>query len=841
MKTRLFSIFLMLSMFSILYPLSSFAQNYPQWHLPEGASIRLGKGPINEITYSPDSTVLAVASSIGVWLYDAHTGKELHLLPGGTSEVLSISFSPDGKTLAIPNDREIYLWDVKTGVHKHTLIGHRGRVSKALFSPDGKTLASADWAEIHLWAVETGRHKHTLTEHTQLVQSMAFSPDGKTLITTSFDNTIRLWDAVTGEHKHTLTEHTQQIANVSFSPDGKTFISVSFDSTIQLWDAHTLDHKQTLTFTHLSGRVSFVIMNISSFSPDGKTLAILNGKEVQLWDVQTGNLKLTFAADRNFDCVAFSPDGTTLAAGSSGKIRLWEARTGTLKRTLEWRTEFGFRSGIFTPSDVDSISFSPDGNTLAAASSTEIRVWNVETGVEKHTITGHTESVFRTSFSPDGNTLVVPYSGTPDRAWDVKTGTEKPVHTAPRRGMLSPDGNILASLNRNEIHLRDAATEELVHTLTGYTEPVRSMAFSPDGNTLASGSDDQTIRLWDIETGQLKREFTAHTAGVNSVAFSPDGKILASGGGWTDKIIRLWDAETGNPIRELTGHTGDYITVAFHPDRKILASGSRDKTIRLWNTETGETIRELTGHTAAVNDVAFSPERSTLASGSRDGTVLLWELTPSLLEPEKPEKIAEDVNGDGSVNIQDLVLVAANLGQGGQNTADVNGDGVVNIQDLVQVAGALGNAAASPSLNPQALSTLTTADVKQWLTQARQLNLTDTTSQKGILFLEQLLAALTPKETALLANYPNPFNPETWIPYHLAKDTDVTLTIYAIDGQVVRTLALGHQPAGMYQSRSRAAYWDGRNAFGEPVASGVYFYTLTAGNFTATRKMLIRK
>ena len=108
-------------------------------------------------------------------------------------------------------------------------------------------------------------------------------------------------------------------------------------------------------------------------------------------------------------------------------------------------------------------------------------------------------------------------------------------------------------------------------------------------------------------------------------------------------------------------------------------------------------------------------------------------------------------------------------------------------------------------------------------------------------FRQQLLTLLLPKETALLANYPNPFNPETWIPYQLATPADVTLTIYAVDGTLVRTLSLGHQAAGRYQSRSRAAYWEGRNAVGEPVASGVYFYTLTAGEYSATRKMLILK
>ena len=201
-----------------------------------------------------------------------------------------------------------------------------------------------------------------------------------------------------------------------------------------------------------------------------------------------------------------------------------------------------------------------------------------------------------------------------------------------------------------------------------------------------------------------------------------------------------------------------------------------------------------------------------------------------------------DVSGDGVVNIADLVLVAGQLGKRGQNNADVNGDGVVNIADLVLVAGALGDAAAAPAVwNQKQIEILSTMDVQAWLTDARQLNLTDATSQRGISFLETLLAALTPKETRLLTNYPNPFNPETWIPYQLAKSADVKIFIYAADGKLIKMLDFGHQPIGMYQHRSRAAHWDGKNKLGESVASGVYFYTLTAGDFTATRKMLIRK
>ncbi|MDE0482857.1 MAG: T9SS type A sorting domain-containing protein [Candidatus Poribacteria bacterium] len=131
--------------------------------------------------------------------------------------------------------------------------------------------------------------------------------------------------------------------------------------------------------------------------------------------------------------------------------------------------------------------------------------------------------------------------------------------------------------------------------------------------------------------------------------------------------------------------------------------------------------------------------------------------------------------------------------------------------------------------------------VEKWLKEAQQLNLSEPAFQRGILVLEQLLAAFTPKETALLPNYPNPFNPETWIPYQLATPADVHISIYTADGKLVRQLGLGHLPVGIYHHRSRAAHWDGKNALGEPVASGVYFYTFSAGQFTATRKMLIRK
>ena len=509
--------------------------------------------------------------------------------------------------------------------------------------------------------------------------------------------------------------------------------------------------------------------------------------------------------------VAFHPDpdhSDLLAVGrSDGTIELWDTSTPKLLHTLKGHTDIVFM-----------LAFSPNGNILASGSADgTVRLWNTidignQTRIEElqDPFTGHTDLVLSLTFSADGKTLA---SG-------------------------SRDGTLwlwnLSDLNKIEQHNIFPGTP---------LPPVLSLAFSPieSSPVLATARADTVIRVWNLRTGELMHAFRGHEDLVTSLAFNADGSLLASGS--ADNTVQLWDTSaiisTGKSLHEFTEHEDWVNSVAFH--ETTLASAGFDNTIFLWDIDTKKLLYTLTEHRGSVEAIAFSRDGETLASGGHDGKVLLWELTPPQIEA--------DVNDDGNLDIDDLKKVDSLLGMTGRNTADangdadVNGDDIVNIADLVLVSYAIfcTKVGAAPSAYMHAEALLTTEQVQQWLTQARLLEETSPIYQRGILMLEQLLAALTPKQTSLLANYPNPFNPETWIPYQLAADANVTVSIYAVDGKLVRTLELGHQAAGSYQTKSRAAYWDGRNNLGERVASAVYFYTLTAGNFTATRKMLIRK
>ena len=319
--------------------------------------------------------------------------------------------------------------------------------------------------------------------------------------------------------------------------------------------------------------------------------------------------------------VVFSPDGQTLASsGSDNIVRLWDVQTGVEKRRFIGHTR-----------DIRSVVFSPDGQTMASGSHDRtVRLWDVQIGVEKQRLAGHTSGVTMVVFSPDGQTLASSSFDHTVRLWDVQTGVEKQRlagHTSQVNGVIfSPDSQTLASRSR-DVRLWDVQTGIEKHALTGHSNSVQTMDFSPDGQTIASCSLDKIIRLWDVESGIEKRRFIGHEAWVSSVSFSPDGQTLASG---SLDGIRLWDVESGAK-RSISGHANAVLGVVFSPDGQTVAGGGVIGTVRLWDVQSGIEKQILKGHTGNVRDVVFSPDGRMIASTSDDGTLLLWELTQTVL------------------------------------------------------------------------------------------------------------------------------------------------------------------------------------------------------------------
>jgi len=549
--------------------------DYRTWHLPDGAMARLGKGVIDDIAFSPEGQYLAVASGIGVWIYEVATSRALMLIPTASS-VRSVSFSPDGATLASGAwDGTVKLWDVATGEPIATLEGHVDVVQSVSFSPDGATLASSGaWdGTVKLWDVASREIITTLEGHGGAVWSASFSPDGATLAWGTYDGTVKLWDVASREIITTLQGHADAVFSASFSPDGDTVASASWDGTVKLWDVAT-----HTTIATLQGHADAVFS--VEFSPDGATLA--SGawdSTVKLWDVAThtpiATLQGHTAVVRS---VSFSPDGTTLASGSGNAIGLWDVATHTPIATLQ-----GHAADAVT-----SVSFSPDGDTVASASrDSTVKLWDVATGEIIATLEGHADWVYSVSFSPDGDTVASASRDATVKLWDVATHTP-------------------------------------IATLQGHTDAVWSVSFSPDGTTLASGSGDGTVKLWDVATHTPIATLQGHADGIRLVSFSPDGTTLASGS--FDGTVRLWDVATHTPIAILQGHADQVQSVSFSPDGTILASASWDGTVKLWDVATHTPIATLQGHADGVQSVSFSLDGTTLASGAYDGTILLWDV-----------------------------------------------------------------------------------------------------------------------------------------------------------------------------------------------------------------------
>ncbi|MCL2443636.1 MAG: caspase family protein [Treponema sp.] len=427
--------------------------------------------------------------------------------------------------------------------------------------------------------------------------------------------------------------HTGHVASVVFSPDGKQILSGSGDSTIKLWDVDT--GRELRTFAGYSNGI-----RAAAFSPDGKQIISCSGGAITLWDVATGKEIRTIIGHENNDVfsVAFSPDGRHFISGSTNNtIRLWDTATGREIRTF---TEV---SGW-----VWSVSFSPDGRQIICSSGNTIKLWDITTGREIRTFTGHTDFIYSVAFSSDGRLIISGAYDNTIKLWDTTTGREIRTlngHTHPVYSVaFSPDGRQIISGSGNHtyssagnfisgsgiIKLWDVNSGREIRTFNGHSHNVMSVAFSPDGKQIVSGSWDNTIILWDVASGQEIKVFSGYTSPVGSVAISPDGRQVITATrasiettGTLDNTIKLWDIFNGREIRRFFGHSNTVRSIAFNPNGRQILSGSSDDTIRLWETSTGINIRTFSINSRwGVSSVSFSPDGERMVSSSTESTII---------------------------------------------------------------------------------------------------------------------------------------------------------------------------------------------------------------------------
>ena len=366
-----------------------------------------------------------------------------------------------------------------------------------------------------------------------------------------------------------------------------------------------------------------------AIGPDGKR--IVSGSSdgtVKLWDAGTGQVLRTLKGETGaVYSVAISPDGKRIVSGDYKRsVTVWDAGTGKDLRTLKGHTDW-----------VRSVAISSDGKRIVSGSwDRTVKVWDAATGKEMLTLKGHTGNVNCVAISRDGKRIVSGSGGAPDRSgrqlfgelkvWDANSGNvfrNLKGHSARVWSVaISPDGKrIVSGSDDRTVKLWDAGTGQELLTLTGAG---RAVTFSPDGKRIVTGSDDRTVKLWDASTGQVLLTLKGHRVMVASVAVSPDGTRIVSGGGDLVELgeVRVWDAEASQELLTVKGAMSPF---AYSTDGNQVVSAGMNNTVRVWDTGTGLVLRTLKGHTSLVKCVAISPDGKRIVSGSIDKTLKVWD------------------------------------------------------------------------------------------------------------------------------------------------------------------------------------------------------------------------
>ena len=848
---------------------ASFDSAVRLWEVPSGKLLHVLTGHTNtvhSVSFSPDGQTLASGgweSTIRLWDPSSGTLKRTLTSPGGV--VGSAIFSPDGRILAVGGgDGVVYLWNTTTWQVEDTLTGHTHVIDFMAFSDNGSMLASASRDRTaRVWNIHTGEHIRTFTEHSHEVFRVAFSPDGSMLASSSRDGIISLWDLDTGQLEGTTSgrsmvfspdgsalviggevvsfweidvqEHiigsiggVGELMTITYSPDGRLIAAGGIDNSAYLWGSTPAQ----LPFSD----VPFDINNIPQ--PIVPPAAVVDFFELtpfyQQW-INVAGFPVLASEEVNpyavkeaawiiWQMIGHQPDILKVLARSRKRFTVL-AVTESFSDTPEYEASFNFPTKFMEAYVRDVNCNCPI--TLASEEHLLYSGLGVPPIIHEFAHTIH-EGLNRMGREFD-NRLRATYEAAMEeglyRGFASSTNRDEYWAEGSQSWFNASRSNVpktRAALKTYDPDLAKLLAETFGDGDWRYTPPDTRLhlphlqELNPQDFPKVDGSSPWAIGAVELEEQVRDPNSDGGGKWVDLKLYHPSQlpRLIESTTGGGDTAF-IWVNLTGGEISFYTVDVDGTERWVYTAATKLFYHG---------NTHVGAIwlIKDHKGEDLAV-----------FRAVEKVGRVLI---SPTSIP------ITADVNSDGSVNVLDLVVIASALGNAGTNLAvDVNGDGAVNVLDLILVAGMFDGATAAPSASSQVPETLTAVEVQGWLTDARALEMRDLIMKRGFVVLEQLLISLTPKETELLANYPNPFNPETWIPYRLAEDAFVTLTIYDLNGRVVRTLEVGHRIASAYENRSKAIYWDGRNEGGEQVASGVYFYTLSAGDYSATQKMVILK
>ncbi|CAE6406673.1 unnamed protein product [Rhizoctonia solani] len=612
--------------------------------------------PVYSVACSPDGKLIAAGNfDQRILIWDAVTLlMTIDPIQGHSGPVRAVAFSPDGTRICSgSDDKSLRVWDPQNGqLVAGPLNGHDERVWSVDYSPDGQWLASGSRdGTVRIWSTDTYEQKggplRPVEKRREMVLSVAFSPDSA-MIAAGYGSMIHLWDPLRGQLIcQPLEGHTDIIRSLAFSPGGKRLVSGSSDCAICVWDITSAQ----LTFGPFKEH-TIVVCDVR-FSPNARSLISAGVDDtVRLWDATTWQSRLWLQNTGLTRSATFSPDGSSLVTGSEdGNVRIWEVQQFSDEQVANYYQEG--HSNWTT-----SVAFSPCGAYIVSGSSDmTVCIWDSQT---KQLIIGplkHTDIILSVGVSADSTRI---FSVSADRTihvWSKQTGeleyTVGPVETD---GLEDPsyrefwpaaflfDGRrVVCGSKSGRIYMQDDSKP--CPSLTGHNDQVESIAFSPNGQFFASGSDDGGLIVWDANTGEKRFEpLRAHSRRVNSIAFSPDSSQVASGS--DDQIIRLWNSLTGIRLSEpFKGHTGPVRAVAFSPSGNQLVSGSEDRTVRVWDLANRQSLAIFKGHTEYVFSVAFSPDNTQIVSGSADATIRSWDapgygvLSPGhriILEKEHP-------------------------------------------------------------------------------------------------------------------------------------------------------------------------------------------------------------